>query len=397
MPQLSIPAVYMRGGTSKGVFLQEELLPPPGEERDALFLEIIGSPDPMQIDGMGGTVSSTSKVMVISKSTRADCDIDYLFGQVAIDKPVVNYRGNCGNLTAAVGAYAIDEGLVENVQEPVTSLTLFNKNTGVRVRTHIPVANNRAAVQGDHQIAGVPRPGARIVNEYLDPAGSVFDTLLPTGKVRETIETPDGDVEVSIVDAANPVMFLAASTVGLDGDELPPAINQRADVLAHVERIRAACAVRLGLVDRAEDAASVSPVLPVPSLVSAAGGYTTAQGVELATSDMDLRARAFSLQKMHHAYPGTALICTSAAARVPGTIVNEVAAGADDGDEVRIAHPKGVAEGAVKMDLSGDDPHVVSVSITRTARRLMAGEIYYRAKIGNAAHEDNQKQAVAVS
>lgn len=379
MPQSSIPAVFMRGGTSKGIFLLEKDIPPPGPERDELLLELIGSPDPMQIDGMGGTFSSTSKVMAISKSDRPGVDIDYLFAQVAIDKPVVNYRGNCGNLTSAVGAFAIDEGMIDDVQEPITVVELYNKNTDIRVRAHIPVVNGRAAVQGDHAIAGVPTPGAMIVNEYLDPAGSVFGKLLPTGNIRDVLETSDGEVEVSIVDAANPAVFLHAAAVGLVGDELSPAINERADVLAHVERIRAAAAVRLGLVDRPQDAATDTPVLPIPILVSRSGGYTTVHGHDLETSEMDIRARAFSLQKMHHAFPGTALICTSAAASVPGTIANEVYSG--DGETVRIAHPKGIAAGAVRLDLSGDQPHVLSVSITRNARRLFAGEVYHRAKV----------------
>ncbi len=376
MPQRSIPAVYMRGGTSKGVFLDEALLPPPGDERDALLLEIIGSPDPMQIDGMGGTFSSTSKIMAVSLSERDDADIDYLFAQVAIDTPVVNYRGNCGNLTAAIGAYAIDEGLIPAV-EPVTTFVLYNKNTNIRIRTHIPVVDGKAAVQGDHSIAGVPRPGAKIINEYLDPAGSVFGVLLPTGKVRETISTPDGEYEVSIVDAANPMVFIRAADVGLDGGELPADINAQPEVLARVERIRAAVAVQLGLCERPEDAVTATPVLPIPSLVSAPKDYTTVHGKQLKASDMDLRARAFSLQRMHHAYPGTALICTSAAASIPGSIANEVAV--NTGDQVRIGHPKGVAVGITKMDLSGAEPHVESVSITRTARRLMKGEVFVRA------------------
>lgn len=376
MPQRSIPAVYMRGGTSKGVFLDEAVLPPPGPERDALLLEIMGSPDPMQIDGMGGTVSSTSKVMAVSLSEREDADIDYLFAQVAIDDPVISYRGNCGNLTSAIGAYAIDEGLIPAV-EPVTTFVLYNKNTDIRIRTHIPVVDGRAAVDGDHTIAGVPRPGAKIINEYLDPAGAVFGKLLPTGNVRDVVSTPEGDYEVSIVDAANPLVFIRAGDVGLEGGELPADVNARPDVLKRVEAIRGAVAVQLGLCERPEDAVTASPVIPIPSLVSAPADYRTVHGKELKASEVDLRARAFSLQRMHHAYPGTALICTSAAASIPGTIANEVAV--NTGDQVRIGHPKGAAVGITKLDMDGDLPHVESVSITRTARRLMKGELFVRA------------------
>ena len=377
MPQRVIPAVYMRGGTSKGVYLDEALLPEPGPERDALLLEIMGSPDPMQIDGMGGTVSSTSKVMAVSRSARDDADVDYLFVQVGIDKPVVSYKGNCGNLTSAVGAYAIDEGLVDVVTEPVTTVMLYNKNTGVRIRAHVPVVDGRAAVQGDHVIAGVPTPGARIVNEYLDPAGAVFGKLLPTGNLRDVVAYEGGSIEVSIVDAANPLMFLRAEDLGLEGGELPDDVNARADVLDHVERIRGACAVMLGLCERAEDAATASPVIPFPSIVSAPARTMTAKGIELGAYDMDIRARAFSMQRMHHAYPGTAMICTAAAASMPGTIANEVAR--LTGDEVRIAHPKGIAVGIVDVSTEGELPEVRSVSITRTARRLMRGELYVRA------------------
>lgn len=376
MPQRSIPAVYMRGGTSKGVYLDEALLPPPGPDRDALLLEIMGSPDPMQIDGMGGTVSSTSKVMAVSRSTRDDADIDYLFVQVGIDTPVVSYKGNCGNLTSAVGAYAIDEGLVDAVTEPVTTVMLYNKNTGVRIRAHVPVVGGRAAVQGDHRIAGVPTPGARIVNEYLDPGGSVFGALLPTGNLRDIIRYDGGEIEASIVDAANPLMFLRASDLGLHGGELPDDINTRADLLDQVEQIRGACAVMLGLCERPEDAATASPVIPFPAIVSPPAATVTAKGIELTADDMDLRARAFSMQRMHHAYPGTAMICTAAAAAIPGTIANEVTR--LTGPEVRIAHPKGIAAGITDVDLSGPSPQVVSVSITRTARRLMRGELYVR-------------------
>ena len=377
MPQRSIPAVYMRGGTSKGVFLDAAQLPGPGPERDALLLEIMGSPDPMQIDGMGGTVSSTSKVMAVSRSARDDADIDYLFIQVGIDAPVVSYEGNCGNLTAAIGPYAIDEGLVSEVTEPITTVMLHNINTGVRIRAHVPVVDGRAAVQGDHVIAGVPNPGARIMNEYLDPAGAVLGSLLPTGNLRDVIRYPDGELEVSIVDAANPLMFLRASDLGLDGGELPGEINDRVDLLERVERIRGACAVMLGLCEHPEDAMTVSPVIPFPALVSPPATTVTAKGVEILADDMSIRARAFSMQRMHHAYPATAIICTAAAAVIPGTIANAVAR--LDGPEVRIAHPKGLAVGIVDMDLSVDPPALISVSTTRTARRLMRGELFVRA------------------
>lgn len=300
--------------------------------------------------------------------------MDYLFAQGAVTRPVVDYRGNCGNLTSAVGAYAIDEGLVEEVSEPVTTVVLYNKNTGVRVRAHVPVRDGRAAVQGDHRIAGVPRPGAKIVNEFLDPAGSVFGALYPTGRAQETVETSDGPVDVSILDVTNPAVFARAADVGLRGNEVPAEVNGRPALLSRLESIRAACAVRLGLVEQAEEAADVSPSLPMLALVSAPAAYTTSLGEGVATHEMDLLARAMSMQQMHHAYQMTVLMCTAAAARLPGTVVSELATGRDG--EVRIGHAKGVAAAAVSIDLSGAQPRIESVSVTRTARRLMAGEVY---------------------
>ena len=377
MPQESLPATFMRGGTSKGLFVRESDLPPPGPERDALILELLGSPDPMQIDGMGGTYSSTSKVMAISPSTEPGCDVDYLFAQGAIVRPVVDYRGNCGNLTSAVGVYAIDEGMVADVTEPVTTVMLFNKNTGRRVRARIPVENGHAAVDGDHRIAGVPRPGARIETEFLDPAGSVFGALFPTGRAQEVIETSRDRVEVSIVDVSSPVVFLRASAVGLRGDELPADVNARPDLLDRLEEIRAVCAARLGLVDDPARAADVSPSLPRVGIVSPQMSFRTVMGAELEAADMDLCVRAMSVQQMHHAYPMTVQMCTAAAARLPGTVVHDIAA-RPAAPDVRLGHPKGVTVAMADIDTSGEAPRVVSVSITRTARRLMRGEVFHR-------------------
>lgn len=377
MPQRSIPGVFLRGGTSKGIFVDKADLPAPGPERDALILELLGSPDPGQIDGMGGAISSTSKLMAVSRSDRPGVDIDYLFAQAAITQPVVDYRGNCGNLTSAIGVYAIDEGLVADVTEPVTTVELYNENTGLRVRAHIPVVDGRAAVQGDHAIAGVPRPGARIVTEYLDPAGSQFDRLYPTGSRQEALATGDGPIDVSIVDVSNLVVFLRAADVGLRGDERPDEVNADPALLARLEDIRSHAAALVGLVDDPSRATRRSPSLPMLALVAAPRDYTSAVGTEVAADDTDLCARAVTVQRMHHAYPMTVLTCTAAAARLPGTIPNEVTTHTGDGP-VRIGHAKGIAEAAVTLDGDAADPHVAAVSVTRTARRLMAGELYYR-------------------
>ena len=378
MPQDSIPAVFMRGGTSKGIFVRTEHLPAPGPDRDALILELMGSPDPSQIDGMGGGITSTSKLMAVKRSERPGVDIDYLFAQAAVREALVDYRANCGNLTSAIGVFAIDEGLIDEVTEPVTVVELYNENTQVRVRAHIPVVDGRAAVQGDHAIAGVPRPGAMIVNEYLDPAGSQFDVLYPTGEPLTVLDTPVGSYEVSIVDVANTVVFLRAADLGLGGDATADVTNGDAELLARVETIRGVAAVRLGLVERWEDAEKRSNMLPMVSVVAPPTSYTTPAGREVAADDTDVSARAFTGQRMHHAYPMTVMTCTAAAARLPGTVVSEVARQGDG--PVRVGHAKGIAEAAVRIEDRPDGPHVASVSVTRTARRLMRGEVFYRAR-----------------
>jgi 2-methylaconitate isomerase len=377
MPQSTIHGVFMRGGTSKGIFCDLEQLPPPGPDRDALILELLGSPDPNQIDGMGGGMSSTSKLMAVSRSERPGIDVDYLFAQASVREPVVDYRGNCGNLTSAIGVYAIDEGLVGEVTEPITVVELHNENTGIHVRAHVPVVEGRAAVQGDHAIAGVPRPGARIVNEYLDPAGSQFGVLFPTGEPRGLLPVDGEEIEVSIVDVSNPVVYLRASDLGLAGDELPERLNRDDALLDRLERIRGHAAVLLGLVDAPERAVRRSASLPMLSLVSGPRSYTSASGTDVAADETDVCARAVTVQRVHHAYPMTVLTCTAAAARLPGTIVHDLAR-QDRPGEVRVGHAKGVAAAGITVEPRADGPHVASVSVTRTARRLMAGDLYYR-------------------
>lgn len=377
MPQSTFHGVFMRGGTSKGIFCDLAQLPAAGPERDALILEVLGSPDANQIDGLGGGMSSTSKLMAIARSERPGIDVDYLFAQASVREPVVDYRGNCGNLTSAIGVYAIDEGLVAELTEPVTVVELHNVNTGIHVRAHIPVVDGRAAVQGDHTIAGVPRPGAKIVNEYLDPAGSQFGALFPTGTPRQELDVDGRAIEVSIVDVSNPVVFLRAADLGLDGAELPGQLNGDEDLLARLERIRGHAAVVLGLVEAPEDAVRRSASLPMLSLVAEPRDYDCADGTTVRAADTDLCARAVTVQRVHHAYPMTVLTCTAAAARLPGTIVHDLAR-QDDPATVRVGHAKGIAAAGIRIDGTAEEPQVASVSVTRTARRLMAGEIYYR-------------------
>ncbi|HYY99917.1 MAG TPA: PrpF domain-containing protein [Candidatus Binatia bacterium] len=366
MGSRALRVTLMRGGTSKGVFLRSGDLPEAGPERDALLLELMGTPDPMQIDGLGGTHSSTSKVMAVGPASEPDVDVDYLFAQVGIDTAVVDYAGNCGNLTAAVGHYAVDEGLVD-VCEPVTAVRLRNLNTGVRVLAHVPVAEGRALSAGSQWIAGVPTPGAPIWNEYLDPAGSVFGTLFPTGVPRESLVVGSGRVDVSIVDVTHPVAFVWAAEAGLAGDERPAELNGRPELLARLEALRGACAVRLGRVGRAEDAAGASATVPRLVLVGRDGG----------DDDSDLRVLGLSVGRVHHALPITSTLCTAAAAGLPGTLPHEAARLDGSCERIRIGHPRGVVEGSVSLE-PGVPPWVRSVGIVRTARRLLDGTAYLR-------------------
>jgi len=359
--------VLMRGGTSKGVFVRDEDLPAPGPDRDSLLLRLMGSPDPMQLDGLGGSHSSTSKVVTVSASDRADCDVEYLFAQVGTDRAQVDYQGNCGNLTTAVGPYAIDEGVVP-VHGPVTRVRMFNRNTGTRIIARVPVADGRAAVRGDCVVPGVPGTGASVVTEYLDPAGAVLGAALPTGRPCDMVIMPGGHaVAVSLVDVGGPVAFVRAADLGLDPLLAPAAANADAVLLDGLEALRGACAVLARLAGNPAEARAVSPALPRLALV---GDGNPGQGSHLSL-------RVLSMQRVHHACPITVLMCAAAAAMLPGTVPSTAsrplsAPDPNDGT-ILVAHPKGLAAATVLM---GDGPLVRSVSITRTARRLLAGQAY---------------------
>ena len=374
MPQRAIPAVWMRGGTSKGIMVRDEHLPPPGRERDAVVLEIMGSPDVGQIDGMGGGSSSTSKIITVKRSERPGVDVDFLFGQVAVRDALVDWKPNSGNLTSAVCAYVVDEGLVP-ATEPEVTFVLYNENTRTNIRATVPVVDGRAAVQGEVEVAGVPRPGARIINEYLDLVGKFQGRgALPTGAPVDVVETPFGAVEASFVDAANLVMFVDAAALGIEGTILPAQVNSDEVLLERIEQVRAAGALHLGLVEPGAVAALASPILPLLSLVSKAADYQTTQGTAIKDGDVDFVARVMSLQRMHHAHPMTGLICTSVGGVTPGTIPHRLR-GEQPGSWVRVGHPKGVSAAEVRHAADGA---IESVAVVRTARRLMAGEVYVR-------------------
>ena len=365
MSRISVPAVLMRGGTSKGLFVREADLPVAGQERDLAILALMGSPDPAQIDGLGGATSSTSKLIAVSPSSEPGCDIEYLFAQAAVDRAFVDYGGNCGNLTSAVGPFAIEEGFVE-AGPPVTVLTLFNRNTGKRVRVNIPVEHGRPVEEGDFAIAGVPGTGARIVCEFLDPGGSVLGAVLPTGRPVDKLQPEVGPpVEVSLVDVGGPMAFIRAGDVGIADAHHPHADES---LMRRLESIRSAAACAAGLVDEPADATTRSPALPRLAMVSPA------------RDDADVVASMLSMQRLHHAFAATGLMCIAAAARLPGTIPNELSRpAAPAGGAVRIAHPKGVAEVGVVLG-AGPTPRVDAIVVARTARRLMAGVAYYNAR-----------------
>ncbi len=384
MGQVRIPAVLMRGGTSKGVFIRRELMPERREDRDALVLALLGTPDPMQIDGLGGTHSSTSKVMAVGPSRRPDCDVDYLFAQGAVTEPVVGYSANCGNLTAAVGAFAVDEGMVA-VSGPVTVVRMFNENTGKVVHAHVPISDGRAATEGDCEIAGVPGTGAAILTEYLDPGGSEFGSLLPTGNPRDRIDVEGvGAIEVSIVDATIPIVFVRPGDLGVAGDELPEQLNADAGLLRRLEKIRGTVAVNLGAAKTVDGAAVESMATPKIGWIAPPRDTRTVGGKPLRGAEMDVLGRMVSVGKMHHALPLTGLMCAAVACAVPGTLPHE-AGNVHGSGWVRVGLSKGVVAAHVEMERDGKT--VRSVSVERTARRLMAGEVYLRGEAGRIVRD----------
>jgi 2-methylaconitate cis-trans-isomerase PrpF len=353
----------MRGGTSKGLFLHARDLPPAGPHRDALILDLMGSPDPMQIDGLGGTYSSTSKVMIVEPGP--DSTVLYWFGQVGVDTPTVDWSGNCGNLTTAVAAFAVDEGLVPAVT-PLTRVRLLNGNTGVYIDADVPVERGRVSTRGTQRVAGVPRPGAPITTYYQNPGGSITGRLLPTGRVADVVDRPDGPLTVSVVDVASAFVFAHASDFEVvPGARTVTELNSDRALLQRIEQVRGEAARLFGAVDRARDAPTLSPVVPRIVLVAPPDNPATA----------DLDVVAVSMGAVHRALPMTAALCLAAAARIPGTVVH--ASAARMGPGLRVAHPLGQVEVRSDVEVSEDGLLVVrSVGVVRTARRLMSGDAY---------------------
>ena len=385
VPQIKIPATYMRGGTSKGVFFRLQDLPEacqqPGAARDAMLLRVIGSPDPYgkQIDGMGGATSSTSKTVILAKSSKPEHDVDYLFGQVGIDKAFVDWSGNCGNLTAAVGSFAISNGLVDASRVPhngICTVRIWQANISKTIIAHVPVTNGAVQETGDFELDGVTFPAAEVQIEFIDPAdegeGDGGGSMFPTGNLVDDLEVPGvGTLKATMINAGIQTVFVNAEAIGYSGTELQDAINGDAKALAMFETIRAHGALRMGLIKTLEEAASRQHT-PKIAFVAKPAAYTASSGKPVAAQDIDLLVRALSMGKLHHAMMGTAAVAIGTAAAIPGTLVN-LAAGGGKRNAVRFGHPSGTLRvGAEAQQVNGDWT-VTKAIMSRSARVLMEG------------------------
>ncbi|MEN5089431.1 2-methylaconitate cis-trans isomerase PrpF [Pseudomonas protegens] len=382
--QIKIPATYMRGGTSKGVFFNLQDLPEvaqlPGAARDALLLRVIGSPDPYdkQIDGMGAATSSTSKTVILSKSIKADHDVDYLFGQVAIDKAFVDWSGNCGNLSAAVGSFAISSGLVDASRIPqngVAVVRIWQANIGKSIIAHVPITNGEVQETGDFELDGVTFPAAEVQLEFLDPAAEeegAGGSMFPTGNLVDDLEVPGvGTFKATLINAGIPTIFINAADLGYRGTELQGDINGDPKALAMFETIRAHGALRMGLIKHLDEAAQRQHT-PKVAFVAAPADYQASSGKAIKAGDVDLLVRALSMGKLHHAMMGTAAVAIGTAAAIPGTLVN-LAAGGGARSAVRFGHPSGTLRVGAEATQSGGDWTVVKAIMSRSARVLMEG------------------------
>lgn len=380
MAQLRIPAVYMRGGTSKGLFFHEKDLPPPGPARDALFLRAIGSPDPYgkQIDGMGGATSSTSKVVVLSKSARPDCDVDYLFGQVAIDRALVDYSGNCGNLTSAVGPFALSERIVQGPAEGLATVRIWQANLGKRIIAHVPMRRGAVVEEGEFELDGVPFPAAEVRIEFLDPGASDAGgggKMFPTGRLVDCLETENGKIEATLINAGNPTVFVDAKALGLTATEGQEEINSNAGLLARLEAIRARAAVAMGVAKSIEEASRSVLHVPKIAFVAPPRTYATSSGRRVGEADIDLAARIISMGKLHHAMTGTGAVAIAVAAAVPGTVVNRNLRAGTASDSVRFGHTAGTLRVGAQAERRDGEWVVAKAVMSRSARRLMEGWI----------------------
>jgi probable AcnD-accessory protein PrpF len=372
MSQLRIPAIYMRGGTSKGVFFRAEDLPPDPRERDRILLRVIGSPDPYgkQIDGMGAATSSTSKIVILSPSKRPDSDVDYLFGQVAIDRPLIDWSGNCGNLTAAVGPFAVSQGWVKAAGPAprgapwgpeVATVRIWQQNIGKRIVAHVPVRDGEVVEDGDFELDGVTFPAAEIVIEFMDPGGVGDDAMFPTGRLRDVLDVPGvGRVEATLITAGNPTVFVDEGLGWLDHPE-------------KAEAIRAHGAVAMGLAATPQEASTSRLHTPKIAFVAPPRDYIASSGKPVKRGDIDLTIRMLSMGKLHHAVTGTGAIATGVACAIPGTVAHDATRGAGDPLRTRIGHPSGTIAVGAEVAQEGREWVVTKAVMSRSARRLMEG------------------------
>src|SRR5690554_594283 len=382
--QIRIPATYMRGGTSKGVFFKLDDLPlscqQPGEARDKLFMRVIGSPDPYgaHIDGMGGATSSTSKCVILSKSTQPDHDVDYLYGQVSIAKAFVDWSGTCGNLSTAAGAFAIHAGLVEPSRVPQNGtcvVRIWQANINKTIIAHVPIVDGQVQETGDFELDGVTFPAAEVVLEFMDPSDDgEGGAMLPTGNVVDALDVPGvGELKATMITAGIPTVFVNAADIGYAGTELQPAINEAPAALAKLEAIRVAGALRMGLIKSAEEAATRQHT-PKVAFVAPPADYLASSGKQVGAGDIDFNVRAMSMGKLHHAMMGTCAVAIAAAAAVPGTLVN-LAAGGGERDAVRFGHPSGTLWVGAQVREQDGRWSVTKAVMSRSARVLMEGAV----------------------
>jgi 2-methylaconitate isomerase len=383
-PQIKIPATYIRGGTSKGVFFRLQDLPAQaqtvGTVRDALLMRVIGSPDPYgkQIDGMGGATSSTSKTVIVSPSAKPDHDVDYLFGQVSIDKAFVDWSGNCGNLSAAVGPFAISSGLIDAKQLPQNGMAIvriWQANIAKTIIAHVPMVNGVVQETGDFELDGVTFPAAEVQLEFMDPAAEEEGgggAMFPTGHLIDELDVPGvGKLQATMINAGIPTIFINADAIGYTGTELQEAINSDSKALAMFETIRAHGAVRMGLIKHIDEAATRQHT-PKVAFVATPKDYTSSSGKKVSASDIDLLVRALSMGKLHHAMMGTAAVAIGTAAAIPGTLVN-LAAGGGEREAVRFGHPSGTLRVGAQASQVNGEWSVKKAIMSRSARVLMEG------------------------
>ena len=371
--RFELPVMIIRGGTSKGVYIHETDLPADKAQWDALLLSLMGSPDKKQINGLGGAQSVTSKVAIVKKSEREDADVDYTFAQVSVDLPLVSYKGNCGNISSGVGPFAIEKGMIE-AKEGMSPVRIYNTNTDKIIIANVETKDGHVVYDGDFAIAGVPGTAAPIKLKFVEPAGTLGNGLLPTGNAVDTLEVPGfGPVQVSIVDAANPLVFVKAKDLNMTGRELPDQVNSDPTLLKLLEDVRGLAAVKLGLLDDYTQSAFVTPGIPKMTFVGEAEDYVTAEGVEIKKDQIALLSRMMSMQKAHPSYAMTGAMCTAAAAVVPGSVVNQVLTPGTDTQFICIGHPSGILECGVDYVENGDCPIVEDAFGFGTANLIMDG------------------------